>query len=69
MLTNNPENNITPSNIISFPKKNPNLIKRLPYDTTTPTPKSDKVIANAERLKRLSKYPCDYDFEIYRNCS
>ena len=32
----------------------------------TPTPKSDKVIENASKLKELSSYPCTYDFEIYK---
>jgi DNA repair photolyase len=31
-----------------------------------PTPKSDKVIENALKMKKLSKYQTDYDFEIYR---
>ena len=55
------------NNIISFPVQEPELTKRISPDSVIPTPKSDKVLANAEHLKQVSKYPCDYDFEIYRN--
>lgn len=32
-----------------------------------PTPKSDKIIENASKLRALSKYKSPYDFEIYRD--
>lgn len=31
-----------------------------------PTPKSDAVIAKAEKLKKISKYTTSFDFEVYR---
>ncbi len=32
-----------------------------------PTPKSDAIFAKAEKLKALSNYQCNYDFNIYRD--
>ena len=32
-----------------------------------PTPKSDAIFAKAEKLKRLSKYTTNFDFEVYRS--
>jgi len=31
-----------------------------------PTPKSDKILANAKKLKTISNYQTDYDFKIYQ---
>ena len=31
------------------------------------TPKADEIIEEAEKLDKLSKYPCSLDYEIYRN--
>ena len=33
---------------------------------STPTPKGDKVLDNARKLKALSKYETDFDFETYK---
>lgn len=52
-------NDLDSENVIKFP----NTLESL---DTIPTPKSDKIIENAAKLKALSKYNCTYDFEIYR---
>lgn len=50
------------SNITNFPNADvSNNIENIP------TPKSDKIFAKAEKLKKLSKYPCDFNFQIYRD--
>lgn len=53
-------------NIIPFPVFNSELNDKVIDETKIPTPKSDKVIANATYLKQVSKYPSTYDFETYR---
>lgn len=50
------EINSLDENIIKFPYNEPKV----------PTPVSDKIINNANKLKSLSRYDCQYDFEIYR---
>ncbi|MFG1503691.1 radical SAM protein [Halobacteriovorax sp. ZH5_bin.2] len=50
----------TSENIVTLPGV------KLELEPKIPTPKSDKIIENAKKLKKLSKYPCDFDFETYR---
>lgn len=50
----------TEASILSFPNGVP--VKQEPIPTT----KSDKVITNANQLKKVSKYQSTYDFETYR---
>lgn len=52
--------------IIPFPVLNEELLTKMPQKEIIPTPKSDQVFKNAEELKRLSKYPCNFDFDVYR---
>jgi len=49
------------SNVLEFPT--PQDFKK---EVEIPTPRSDKIFAKAEKLKKLSKYPCNFDFEVYR---
>jgi DNA repair photolyase len=50
---------ITQGNLIKLPGN-------FELPSAIPTQKSDKIIENAEKLKLLSKYKSQYDFEIYR---
>ena len=53
-------------------EKNQNVIAvpgvHLPkMEPSIPTPKSDKIFAQAERLKALSSYPCRFNFDVYKD--
>ncbi len=61
-MESNKVNNIVKLPISSEKKLNAMAVNR----QQAPTPKSDKVLANAEKLRNISKYQTDYDFEIYR---
>lgn len=62
-LINGPEQT---SNLAQLPLRGvPSDGRKLPIDEI-PTPKSDKIFAQAERLKKLSKYPSQFDYETYR---
>lgn len=55
------------SNVIPLPLRGTFNVKETASNIPEiPTPKSDKVTKKANRLKYLSKYPCDFDFETYR---
>jgi DNA repair photolyase len=56
---------ISPDNVIKMPSAD-STAKLNGENVIIPTPKSDKVIANAAIMKKVSKYKTDYDFEIYR---
>lgn len=61
--TNTPEQK--PS-VIPFPIKGvPSEERKLPVQEI-PTPKSDQIFANAEKLRKVSAYQTDFDFETYR---
>ena len=49
-------------NVMSLPVR----IHKDSDNSYVPTPKSDMVLKSAQKLKQLSKYPCEYDFNIYR---
>jgi len=51
----------TTNNVINFPGADVSK-----NEENIPTPKSDKIFEKAEKLKKLSKYPCTFDFETYR---
>ena len=36
-------------------------------EPSIPTPKSDKIFTQAEKLKGLSSYPCNFDFDGYKD--
>ena len=48
------------SNVIPFPH-----VDR-PPQPTPPTPKFDRIAERAGRLAKLSNYPCEFDFDIYK---
>ena len=54
-------------NVVQHPSLPNDEFKRTIVENTIPTPKSDKVLANAKSLMKVSKYPCTYDFNIYRD--
>ena len=55
------------SNIVQMPiTGTPETERRIPNAPEIPTPKSDKIIAKAAKLRKVSKYPCTFDFETYR---
>ncbi len=49
-------------NIISFP--NADTSKNI---ENIPTPQSDKIFKEADKLAKLSKYKCKFDFSVYRD--
>ena len=49
----------TANNVIPFPR-----VHKPP--PAPPTPKFDKIAARAAKLAKLSKYPCEFDFGIYK---
>lgn len=51
-----------PSNITNFP--NVDVSKNI---ENIPTIKSDNVFLKAEKLKAVSSYPCEFDFQVYRD--
>lgn len=55
------------SNIISFPVefKKPHL--SFENDSSLLTPTFNKLVKDAKRLDQLSKYPCTFDYTIYRD--
>lgn len=53
-------------NVLSLPLSGVASDNRKISKSEVPTPKSDKIFAKAERLKKLSKYPCTFDFETYK---
>ena len=55
--------NIYTDNLINFPSINTGIIKK---SESIPTPKSDKIFERAEKLSKISNYPCDFDFEAYK---
>lgn len=57
------------SNILTFPiiPSNMPTILEKPSTAVVPTPAADEIILAAEKLDRLSKYPCSLDYEIYRS--
>ena len=55
------------NNVVKLPLSSEEQLKaRAANREQAPTPKSDKVLENAEKLQKISKYQTDYDFEIYR---
>ena len=60
MMEKNTESNME-NNVIDF-----NDIKKEAELETPPTPVTDAIIAESEKLKKVSSYKCEYDFEIYR---
>ncbi len=50
-------------NVLPFPGQ---ALPEVPELPPIPTPKSDKVLGRAEKLASFSKYPCSFDFEVYR---
>jgi DNA repair photolyase len=55
-------------NIIQFPIQTPPLLTSATVlKQNILTPRSDKIIANAKKLDSLSNYPCQFDFETYRD--
>lgn len=36
-------------------------------EPTIPTPRSDKILSKAESLKKVSSYPCSFNFEVYKD--
>lgn len=55
------EHSLGHSNVIQLPIHN-----RVEPKKVTPTPTYDKIILEADKLKQLSAYNCDYDFDIYK---
>ena len=56
---------LNPNNVITFP----GVARPLRPNKTPPapaTPKFDRISQRAARLAKLSKYPCSFDFEIYK---
>lgn len=58
----------TPStNLIHFPIRGvPSEGRELP-NQVVPTPKSDKIFKQVEKLKKVSKYPSQFDYDTYKN--
>lgn len=55
------------SNLLHFPIRGvPSEGRQLPNQEIL-TPKSDKIFERVEKLKNLSKYPSQFDFETYKN--
>ncbi|MBT4763275.1 MAG: hypothetical protein HOO06_16390 [Bdellovibrionaceae bacterium] len=58
------------SNVVSFPT--PEVTTSTPIKEKkkskelVPTPTYDKISINAKKLDKLSKYPCDFDYTIYK---
>ena len=54
------------SNIVSFPvTKTTQDERKLPIEEI-PTPKSDQILIQVEKLKKVSRYDSQFDFETYR---
>ena len=51
-------------NLINFPGINSGTIKK---SEPIHTPKSDKIFERADKLSKVSSYPCNFDFEAYKN--
>lgn len=56
------QNKIIPFPIVNFKEKDEEQKETLP-----PTPVYDGLLAEGEKLDRLSKYPCNFDYTIYRD--
>ena len=56
-------------NIIQFPSKILQGASQLEtkLKSPTPTPAADKIIAQGQKLNQLSKYPSNFNYEIYRD--
>ncbi|MBX2994063.1 MAG: hypothetical protein KF681_04560 [Bdellovibrionaceae bacterium] len=60
------------ASILHFPRTSvaqnlPPLLETKPEVRRIPTPQYDKLIAEAEKLDKKSKYPCKFDYTIYRD--
>ena len=60
---------VATSNLLSFPLAPPKMpvILEGTKPAPVPTPAADELILGAEKLDKLSKYPCTLDYEIYRS--
>lgn len=57
----------TSSNIIPFPSSEVTTPQTKEVKEDIPTPTYDKILLESKKLDKLSKYPCDFNYEIYKN--
>jgi DNA repair photolyase len=62
----NNSSTVVSSNVIKFPLGQINSVAKETDCRTVPTPVYDALRAEAEKLDSLSKYPCTFDYEVYR---
>lgn len=56
------------NNVVSFPPSSAIALQPPPYVGENPeTPLFNKMIEEAKQLDKVSKYPCSFDYTIYRN--
>lgn len=67
MSDQSPETEIqTQTNLIHFPIRTESLYE-IPLSDKPPTPIYDELLKDSKRLDTLSKYPCSFDYTIYRD--
>ena len=54
-------------NVIQFPFVPKMPLLEIEEEVTPPTPVYDELLADAEKLDKLSKYPCTFDYTVYRD--
>ncbi len=59
---------ISPNNVVKFPFQKIPVQQQVKLENVeVSTPNADKIIAKASKLDALSEYPCNFNYEVYRD--